>query len=104
MTRQVIIARRAAREIENQYYWLAERSEDQANRWRNALLAAINSLENNPERCPEAPEAEWHDGLRQLLYGKRRYLHRILFEIREQTVVILRVRHSAQNILGPEDL
>ena len=103
MSFHVIIAHKAAREIEEQYHWLAERSEAAANRWRNALLEAINTLEENPDRCPEAPEAEWHDGLRQLLHGRRRQLHRVLFEIRGQTVVVLRVRHSARDFVGPEE-
>jgi plasmid stabilization system protein ParE len=103
MTFTVVISRKAAREIEQQYNWLAERSEAAAERWRNSLLEAIGTLEEHAERCPEAPEAEWHEDLRQLLHGKRRQAHRILFEIREQTVVILRVRHSAQDFLGPEE-
>jgi hypothetical protein len=61
-------------------------------------------LEENPERCAEAPDAEWHGaGLRQLLHGKRRYIYRILFEIRGDVVVVFRVRHRAQDLLGPED-
>jgi plasmid stabilization system protein ParE len=103
MSWNVVIARKAAREIEEQYNWLARRSEAAANRWRNSPLEAIYNLEDNPQRCAEAPEAEWHEGLRQLLHGKRRHVHRILFEIREQTVVVLRVRHSAQDFLGPEE-
>ena len=103
MSFSVTIARKAAREIVEQYDWLSQRSQAAANRWRDSLLEAIKSLEENPERCPEAPEAEWHEELRQLLHGKRRQVHRILFEIREQTVVVLRVRHSAQEFLGPED-
>jgi plasmid stabilization system protein ParE len=92
-------------EIEDQYEWLAARSRVSANRWRDSLLAAVSSLEENPERCPEAPEAEWSGaGLRQLLHGKRRHIHRILFEIRGAVVVLLRVRHSAQDLLGAEDL
>jgi len=104
MSWHVTIARRAAREIEEQYHWLAERSEAAANRWRNSLLQAIDTLADHPERCAEAPEAAWHEGLRQLLHGKRRQVHRILFEIRAQSVVVLRVRHTAQDFLGPEDL
>src|SRR5437588_13043216 len=100
----VALARKAARAIEEQYNWLAERSRAAANRWRDSLLQAIDTLEDHPERCPEAPEAEWHEGLRQLLHGKRRQVHRILFEIRGQTVVVLRVRHSARDFLGPGDL
>jgi plasmid stabilization system protein ParE len=72
MSWNVVLARRASREIEEQYDWLAQRSPAAADRWRNSLLEAIDTLEDNPERCPEAPEAEWHEGLRQLLHGKRR--------------------------------
>ena len=104
MSWNVVLARKAAREIEEQYDWLARRSPAAADRWRNSLLEAINTLADNPERCPEAPEAEWHEGLRQLLHGKRRRVHRILFEIREETVIVLRVRHSAQDFLGPEEI
>lgn len=103
MSFSVTIARKAAREIEDQYDWLAQHSQTTANRWRDSLLEAIETLEQNPQRCPEAPEAEWYEGLRQLLHGKRRRVHRILFEIREQTVIVLRVRHGAQDFLGPED-
>lgn len=105
MTFRVELTRRAAREIEQQYDWLAERSQTAADRWRDSLLAAVNSLEENPEQCGEAPEAEWYgETLRQLLHGKRRHVHRILFEIRDDVVVILRVRHSAQDLLRPGDL
>lgn len=103
MSFSVAIARKAAREIEEQYDWLAARSEAAANRWRDSLLEAIRRLEEVAQHCPEAPEAEWHEGLRQLLHGKRRHVHRILFEIRRQTVVVLRVRHSAQDCLGPDE-
>lgn len=104
MSWNVVIARKAAQEIEEQYLWLARRSGAAANRWRDSFLEAIDTLEADAERCPEAPEAEWHEGLRQLLHGKRRQVHRILFEIRGQTVVVLRVRHSAQDFLGAEEL
>jgi plasmid stabilization system protein ParE len=104
MSWHVVIARKAAREIEAQYDWLAERSEAAADRWRDSLLQAIGTLADNPERCPEAPEAEWHEGLRQLLHGKRRRVHRILFEVRGETVIVLRVRHNAQDFLAPGDL
>jgi plasmid stabilization system protein ParE len=105
MTFRIEIARRAAREIENQYHWLARRSQAAAGKLRDSLLDAISSLEEDPERCPEAPEAKWYGpGLRQLLHGKRRIMYRILFEIRGDVVVVLRVRHSAQDLLSPEDL
>jgi len=104
MTFRVEIAWKAAREIEEQYQWLAKRSRAAAARWRRSLLDAVASLEENPERFGEAPEAEYHEGLRQLIHGKRRKTHRILFEIRGEMVIVLRVRHAAQDLLGPESL
>jgi plasmid stabilization system protein ParE len=55
---RVILARNAAREIEEQYDWLAERSEASALRWKISLLDAIETLEHEPNRCPEAPEGQ----------------------------------------------
>ena len=40
---------------------------------------------------------------RELLYGKRRGVYRILFEIRNNVVHVLRVRHSAQRPLGESE-
>jgi plasmid stabilization system protein ParE len=102
---RIELTRRAAQEIEEQYHWLAERSQSAADRWRDSLLAAVNSLAKDPERCPEAPEAEWYgERLRQYLHRKRRRTHRILFDIRGDVVIILRVRHSAQDLIRPDEL
>jgi plasmid stabilization system protein ParE len=102
MPHSVHITARALREIDAALRWLAERSHAAAARWHGQLLEAVRSLENNPERCGLAPESEWYPGeLRQLLHGKRRGVYHILFEIRGDTVYILRVRHSAQDLLEP---
>jgi plasmid stabilization system protein ParE len=62
-------------------------------------------LEDNPQRWGLAPESDWYPGeLRQLLYGKRRGVYRILYEVRGKTVYILRVRHGAQAVLEPGEL
>jgi plasmid stabilization system protein ParE len=102
---RVVITRRALREIDAALEWLAERSPPAAARWHRRLLDAIDSLESNPERCSLAPESDWFPGgeIRQLLYGKRGGVYRILFEVRGDTVVILRVRHQAQDLLPPEE-
>jgi plasmid stabilization system protein ParE len=106
MTYSVPITARALLEIDASLAWLVERSQAGARRWYERLVEAIHSLENNPERCGLAPENEWYEGggLRQLLHGKRQNVYRILFEIRGDTVYILRVRHSAQALLDPGDL
>jgi plasmid stabilization system protein ParE len=105
MSYSVRITARALREIDQALEWLSERSRQAALRWHEKLMDAVRSLEENPERCGLAPECEWYPGeLRQLLHGKRQGVYRILFEVRENTVYILRVRHSAQALLEPDDL
>ncbi len=105
MTARVEITRTAANEVARRYADMAAQSRRGAARWQAGLLAAVESLADNPERCPEAPEAEWYGpGLRELYYGKRRNTYRILFEIRDRVVYILRVRHGRQDYLSPDDL
>jgi plasmid stabilization system protein ParE len=106
MTHAVRITIKALGEIDDALAWLVERSPMTAARWHERLLQAIRSLDSNPERCGLAPENDWFEGseLRQLLHGKRRGVYRILFEVRGDTVYILRVRHSAQEVLGPGEM
>ncbi len=106
MTRyDVAIARRALAEIEITMAFLAKSSTATSDRWYSRLRSAIESLQEHPERCPLAPEAEWYEGeLRELVIGNKRQVHRILFEVRDQTVHILRIRHASQNLLGLDEV
>ncbi len=52
--------------------------------------------------CPESRDLDRK--VRQLLYGRRRQMCRILYEIRGKTVFVLRVRHTARAYLAPEEL
>ena len=105
MAFSVHLTARALREIDEALEWLTERSRAAAARWHEQLLEAVRSLENHPQACGLAPESEWYPGeIRQLLHGKRRGVYRILFEVRGDTVYILRLRHSAQALLEPGDL
>ncbi|HVF57948.1 MAG TPA: type II toxin-antitoxin system RelE/ParE family toxin [Pyrinomonadaceae bacterium] len=82
------------------YFRINEQSEGAALRWYEGLLKAFRSLEKNPLRCPLAPEcAFFEEEIRQLIYGK----YRILFTVEGETVFVLRVRHSAQEYLNPEE-
>ena len=85
-------------------------SSTQASQWYSKLLEAIESLSQMPKRCPLARENKYFSQeIRQLLYGRGRNLHRILFTILEDqevsTVRILHIRHGTQQTLGeePED-
>ncbi len=101
MKYQVVITPLALAEVEEAYDWLVQRAPHAADRWRERLLKAVDSLERFPKRCGLAPESAYFGReIRQLLHGKRGGVYRILFEIREDKVVVLRVRHGARRFLG----
>jgi plasmid stabilization system protein ParE len=105
MTYHVEITAKALREIDEALEWYAVRSLRTAISWYVNLMEAVRDLGDNPERFELAPENEWYPGeLRQMLYGKKRGTYRILFEIRGDTVYILRVRHGAQDFVAPEEM
>jgi len=96
MTYTVEVTAQAEAEAEEAYLWILKRALEAAARWWNGLDAAILFLEEMPACCPLAPENdEFEEGIRELLYGKRQHRYRILFTIREQTVVVLHIRHGA---------
>jgi plasmid stabilization system protein ParE len=105
MSHSVHFTARALLEIDEALGWLANRSPAGAARWHEKLLRLVRSLEDNPERYGRAPESDWFPAeIRQVLHGKRRGMYRILFEVRGDAVYILRVRHGAQELLGPGEL
>ncbi|HEY9608185.1 MAG TPA: hypothetical protein V6C93_02410 [Allocoleopsis sp.] len=65
----------------------------------------IATLQEKPRRCALAVEHEiFPEEVRQLLYGKFKNMYRVLFTIRDITVYVLYVRHSAQAPLTLDDL
>jgi plasmid stabilization system protein ParE len=97
MTYRVLISKKAWDDIEQVYFWLAVRSSEAAERWRDSLFEVIDSLKKFPERCPRAPESgAFGTDLRELSVGRRRGTYRIIFRIRGGAVHVLRVRHGAR--------
>jgi plasmid stabilization system protein ParE len=84
--------------------WLLSRHAGQAGiRWVLALEEAIESLTAFPERCPLAPEsARFPFEVRQLLYGRKRHVYRILFAIDGETVNVLHIRHGRRKPLSEQ--
>ena len=102
---QVEITPIAETQIEQAYCWYREQNPKYADRWFRGLMNAIATLQDKPRRCTLAAEDEiFSEEVRQLLYGKSKNIYRILFTIRETTVYILYVRHSAQTLLTIDDL
>jgi plasmid stabilization system protein ParE len=82
--------------------WLLERQAGEAGlRWFRKLREEIASLSELPQRCPLAPEnKEFPFEVRQLLYGRKPHLYRVLFTIEGDTVVVLHIRHGRRRRLG----
>jgi plasmid stabilization system protein ParE len=103
MKYRIEIAQEAEKEIGDAYLWIRSDSPANAVRWRQGLLEALKSLSQQPTRCPLAPEsAAFRQEIRQLIYGKRGGVYRVLFVIGERTVSILHVRHAAREFLQPD--
>ena len=68
------------------------------------MEAAVHALADGPERWPLAPESDAfprRQQIRQLLYGKRRNVYRVLYTIHADRVSVLHVRHAARDFLKP---
>lgn len=103
MKYRVIIEDPAHEDLEANTLWLAQHSEEAAKEWYWQVRKAIESLDRFPLRCPLAPEDEAFDEkIRHLLHGRRRYVYRILFTVRDRTVHILHIRHGASEPMKPE--
>jgi plasmid stabilization system protein ParE len=82
--------------------WLLDQQAGEAGlRWFRKLKEAIGSLSETPQRCPLAPEnKDFPFEVRQLLYGRKPHLYRVLFTIEADTVVVLHIRHGRRRHLG----
>ena len=104
MIYRVIIQPNAEAELDAAYLYRYQRTPQEAARWFAGCVEAINSLAQFPERCPFAPEnGHFPEEIRQLLYGVRRDVFRILFTIQSDTVHVLHIRHGAQRYLHQEE-
>jgi plasmid stabilization system protein ParE len=85
--------------------WIAEhRSPAQAERWYQGLFARIETIADQPLRCPVIAESRrFPEELRELLYGRRPNKYRIIFTIRGTDVVVLYIHHGARDELRPDE-
>lgn len=105
MVFQVRIAKKAKLEIEAAYEWLKQQNPNYADRWFREFMDTLATLQEKPQRCALARENEVvQEEVRQLIYGKRRNIYRILFVIRGDMVYVLHVRHGSQDALTSVDL
>ncbi len=76
--------------------WLTSRHAGEAGlRWFLAMQEAVASLSRFPEAYQIAPEnASFPFEVRQLLYGRKPHIYRVLFTIEGETVYVLHLRHG----------
>jgi len=89
-------------------WWAEKRSAEQAARWYDRFEAAIESIADNPlgyGRAREDDLYEFESTLYQLLFGLgRRPTHCALFQVREDRIYIVAIRHVAQQDVTPSDV
>ena len=101
MAFRVELSAAAERDADGILEWLANQHSGRAGvNWYLALEDAIASLAEMPNRCSLAPEnSRVRFEMRQLLYGRRPHVYRIMFTIRGETVHVLRIRHARRRRL-----
>jgi len=97
------IARRAERDLGGIYQQIDAEDSDAAFEWYLGLKTAILSLEKLPNRCPAVKE---NVRLRQLLYGQKPHIYRVIFRVieRHKRVEVLHIRHGARRAFNPSEL
>ena len=98
MTFRVEVSAQAEADAEAILDWLlSEGAGETGIRWFLALRDTISSLAAFPERSALAPEhARFSFEVRQLLYGRKPHVYRILHTIEGETVKVLHIRHARQ--------
>ena len=72
MTHRVIITQKAKDDLRHYYSVAAQHAPETAARWLNRFEVSLQTLSDNPTRCPLAPEDDLVDQpIYQFFYGKR---------------------------------
>jgi plasmid stabilization system protein ParE len=97
---------RARSDVEDIFNWLVHRSVQGAISWYLAFRRAIDNLASAPESHAEAAESHpLGRQLRQTLFKTRRgRIYRIVFDVSDTEIIILRVRGAGQSPLRQRDL
>ncbi len=106
MNYHVIVSQRAIADIERNAKWWAENhSPAQALSWYEAVLNAIYSLDDNPERHGVSVENdEFPFEIRDLLCGLgRRPSYRAVFTIQGNQVHVFTVKRASEDLIQPDD-
>jgi len=106
MSRTLRIIQRARADVDDIFNWLVRRSIQGAIAWYFAFNRASNQILLSPETFAPAPESlPLRRELRQALFKTRRgRSYRIVFEVFETEIIVLRVRGPGQKPLQRRDV
>ena len=105
MTYRVKLQRLAASDLQAYFEYVARFSQPDALRWLDRFHAALHTLNERPDRCSWARENGTVDvELRELLFGKRPNVFRVIFTIDAEIVRVLRIRRGQRSPLSPDEL
>ncbi len=106
MTHTLVLTDRAFEQLDAGYVWYQQNVPHIAADWFNGWIDALEELTQDPDRFPLAHESPLFPfPLRQLLYGVgKRKTHRALFVVRQESVVVLAIRHVAQRDFTPDEM
>ncbi len=106
MTYNIILQPIAQSDVDRIIGYLAERSPQGAIAWIKAWDDLLATLRVRPETFGLAPESSYHDDeIRQALFKTRRgRTYRALFVVVFDTVHVIHVRGSGQDLVPPDEL
>src|SRR5262245_55255563 len=106
MSRALRIVERARADADAIFEWLAPRSVQGAISWYLAFRRTITRIADTPVSFPVAEEADrLARPIRQALFKTRRgRTYRIVFEVSDAEITILRVRGPGQAPMRPRDV
>lgn len=105
MSFRVVIQPNAKANLRDYYRRAAKHAPLTAARWLERFEAAIESLKEMPERYSLAPEGKFVEcKLRQMLFGKRPNVFRVLFRISGDEVQVLHIRRAAMDLATLDEL
>lgn len=97
---EIVFSPQAQSDLRTAYENAAKHSRQSAGKWLDRFEATIDSLGATPDRCPVAHENDRSEHvLRELLFGKRPHVFRVIFWIAGAQVRILRIRRASRRFL-----
>lgn len=102
---RVLLQKLAVEDLREAYLIAAGRAPAAAGSWLQRFHAALQTLDQRPDRCPLAPESrKCGVELREFLFGKQPNVFRVVFLIDGGDVRILRIRRAQRRWLSRTEI